>query len=82
MTEQEPAALAIQLAIINTKLDTLILQRDDHETRIRDLEKSSESGEARADQELRLRKLEQFRWIVVGVALAAGPVTNAVASRL
>ena len=34
------------------------------------------------DQETRLRKLEQFRWLLMGVALAAGPVTNAIAARL
>lgn len=35
-----------QLAVINTKLDTLIQQRTDHE--------------------VRLRKLEQFKWQLLG----------------
>lgn len=77
----EPAALAVQLAVINTKLDTLILQRDDHETRLRTLEQGAESSDQRADQEDRLRKLEQFRWLMLGAAVASGPVANALAAR-
>ena len=76
------AALAVQLAVINTKLDTLILQRDDHETRLRHLEKSAESDEHRADTENRLRRLEQFRWLLMGACVASGPVTAAIASRM
>lgn len=48
-----------QLAVINTKLDVLIEQRTDHETRI--------------------RALEQFKWVLVGVALASGGVGASVA---
>lgn len=74
----EPETWAVQLAVINTKLDTLLVQRDDHETRIRSLEQTAESVDARADQESRLRRLEQFRWVVLGAAAASGPVFDAI----
>lgn len=35
----QPLSVEAQLAVINLKLDTLLTQRDDHETRIRNLEK-------------------------------------------
>lgn len=35
----EPLSVEAQLAVINTKLDTLLVQRDDHETRLRSLER-------------------------------------------
>lgn len=36
----------------------------------------------RDDHELRLRKLEQFKWVLLGVAAASGGVAQAVASHL
>lgn len=30
----------------------------------------------RDDHEIRLRKLEQFRWVLVGLALIVGPVAS------
>lgn len=45
-----------QLAVINTKLDLLINQREDHEAR--------------------LRKIEQFKWVMVGAACAAGSASG------
>lgn len=53
--ESQPS-VPVQLAVINVKLDTLLVQRDDHETR--------------------LRKLEQFRWVLAG-AVAAGSTAGA-----
>lgn len=51
-----------QLAVISTKLDLLIEQRTDHETR--------------------LRALEKFKWVMLGVAAASGPTANYIAARL
>ena len=36
----------------------------------------------RDDHETRLRKIEQFKWVVVGVALASGGIAQAIASQL
>lgn len=36
----------------------------------------------RDDHETRLRKIEQFKWVVVGVAVASGGVWQAIASRI
>lgn len=36
----------------------------------------------RDDHETRLRKLEQFKWVLLGVAAASGGVAQAVASQL
>lgn len=35
--------------------------------------------EQRSDHEVRLRKLEQFKWVIVGVALASGGVGAGIA---
>lgn len=51
-----------QLAVINTKLDLLIEQRGDHETR--------------------LRGLERFKWVLLGVAAASGPAANFIANHI
>lgn len=61
MSEASPS-VETQLAVINAKLDVLIEQRTDHETR--------------------LRKIEQFKWIVLGAALASGPAFSAIGARL
>ena len=36
----------------------------------------------RDDHEIRLRKMEQFKWVLVGVALASGGIAQAVASQI
>ena len=36
----------------------------------------------RDDHETRLRKMEQFKWVLVGVALASGGIAQAVASQI
>lgn len=36
----------------------------------------------RDDHETRLRKLEQFKWVLLGVAAASGGVAQAIASQL
>lgn len=58
----ETLSVEAQLAVINTKLDTLLIQRDDHETRI--------------------RKIEQFKWVLVGIALASGGASTAIAQAI
>lgn len=70
----DPQSIEAQLAVISTKLDLLITTRDDHETRLRGVEDRAPTQADRIDVEGRLRKLEQFRWIVVGVSAAAGAV--------
>lgn len=55
-----------QLAVINTKLDTIIASAD----------------ATRIDHEIRLRKVEQFRWILLGAALASGPAFSAIAAQI
>lgn len=52
MVSPEPQGIEAQLAVINTKLDSIIATRDDHE--------------------VRLRKIEQFKWLMVGAAGGAG----------
>ncbi len=58
----EPQSVETQLAVINTKLDTLIHTQSDHEPRI--------------------RKLETFKWVILGAAIASGPVFSAVGVRI
>lgn len=38
--------------------------------------------EQRTDHEVRLRKLEQFKWVLIGLAAAAGGVSGSVAPHL
>jgi len=73
-----PESVETQLAVINTKLDLLLVQRDDHEARIRSLEEVAQTSEEQARQASRIAKLEQFRYTLVGVALASGGVWSAI----
>lgn len=50
----ESLSIETQLAVINVKLDVILASREDHETR--------------------LRTLERFRWVLMGLAITAGPV--------
>lgn len=36
----------------------------------------------RDDHEIRLRKIEQFKWVLIGIAAASGPAYQAVAQRI
>lgn len=36
----------------------------------------------RDDHEIRIRRIEQFKWIVLGAALASGPFFQAVANNI
>ena len=36
----------------------------------------------RDDHETRLRKIEQFKWVVVGIAAASGPAWQAISSQV
>lgn len=38
--------------------------------------------EQRTDHEIRVRALERFKWLLLGVAAASGPVTNAVVTQV
>lgn len=62
VVELTPPSVEAQLAVINTKLDVLIATRDDHE--------------------IRIRGLERFKWVLVGIALASGGVAQAIASQI
>jgi hypothetical protein len=61
MSPESTPSVETQLAVINTKLDTLLATQTDHEPRI--------------------RKLEQFKWVLMGIAAASGPVYQQVAGR-
>lgn len=76
--------LGEQLAAANTKLDILLVRGDDHEIRLRNLEARDAAGdtiEEKADRENRLRSLERFRWVLLGVA-AASPFAGTFISQL
>lgn len=65
-TPAAPLATEIQLALINQKLDMLV----------------AETKSRGADHEDRLRKLEQFKWLLLGVAAASGGAAGGMASLL
>jgi len=54
-----------QLALLNQKVDLLL----------------AATNERGADHEQRIRKLEQFKWVMVGVAAAAGAAGGTIASQ-
>lgn len=70
MTNPQPSSVEAQLAVISTKLDLLIAQRDDQEIRLR-AQETHEHADVR-DHESRLRSLERFKWLVVGAAVLSG----------
>lgn len=61
---------------LNVKLDELLRRGEDHETRIREVEKlgapQREHAEQLADHEKRLRAVERWQWKLTGAVLAAG----------
>jgi hypothetical protein len=61
-----PLSTETQLALINQKLDMLV-------------QTTADRGR---DHEDRLRKLEQFKWLLVGIAAAAGGGAGAGAASL
>lgn len=61
-----PLSTETQLALINQKLDMLV----------------AETKSRGADHEDRLRKLEQFKWVLVGLAAASGGGAGAGAASL
>ncbi|HET6291027.1 MAG TPA: hypothetical protein VFG15_30320 [Amycolatopsis sp.] len=63
----ELRALTNNVITLVTKLDTLVNVGNDHEQRIRELEKVSV-----ADHESRIRGLERKIWVAAGVAAAGG----------
>lgn len=79
--EAQLAVINTQLAVTNTKLDVLIATRDDHEVRLRALEQAVESPEERRQRDLIISQLQQFKWVLLGAAVASGPSTFAIASQ-
>ena len=80
-----PDAIRDLLIEIKTRLDILITQHSDHETRLRAVEQRPPDAAAAAqvaDHEIRLRSLERARWLLVGGAIAAGGVAGKVAGFL
>lgn len=78
----ESTSVETQLAVINTKLDTLLIQRDDHETRLRELEKDRETPGERKERDDTIAALVRFKWLLVGAAAAAGGIAGRVAQAL
>lgn len=77
MTEETIRDLLIE---IKTKVDILITQHGDHETRLRAVEQRPAVDPAvTSDHETRLRQLERARWLLVGAATAAGGIAGKLA---
>lgn len=72
------ATVAGDVKSLVSRADSSDKDRDDHETRIRDLERS------RPDPKLedRLQKLERMLWVAAGAALAGGGTIGTVAGKL
>lgn len=66
MPSPGPLSTETQLALMNQKLDMIIVQTTDRGR----------------DHENRLRKLEQFKWVIVGLAGASGGLGGYAASLL
>lgn len=80
MTDETIRDLLIE---IRTKVDMLVTQGSDHETRLRLVEARPSPDPAReADHEARLRALERVRWVAIGAAVAAGGVAGKVVGLL
>lgn len=71
-----------QLAVINTKLDLLLVQRDDHEARIRSLEAVVDTPQEKQRKENDIDSLLRFKWALGGFVLAGGGAAGAVVSKL
>jgi hypothetical protein len=82
MPENVTEAVVVTLARIETKLDGVLSQGADHESRIRKLESidhdariavlEKHSTTSGSDIEGRLRALEKWRFVVMGALAAAG----------
>jgi hypothetical protein len=68
-----------QLAVINTKLDTLIATQTDHEPRLRRLEMLVESETERTKRDDAIARLERFRWLLMGASIASGGAAAGIA---
>lgn len=76
MTDETIRDLLIE---IKTKVDILIGQHTDHETRLRVVEqKPNVDPQTVADHETRIRAMERMKWIAIGAAAAAGGVAGKV----
>lgn len=81
MTEDTIRDLLIE---IKTKVDILVTQHGDHETRLRAVEQrpSVDPTATLTDHETRIRALERARWLLVGAAAAAGGLAGKLAGLL
>lgn len=80
MTDETIRDLLIE---IKTKVDILIGQHTDHETRLRTVEqRPAVDPAAVGDHETRIRSLERARWLLVGAAAAAGGIAGKLAGLL
>lgn len=89
MTEPDIRDLLIE---IKTKVDILVTQQGDHETRLRVVEaRPTVNAATQGDHEVRIRALEakvpedhqkqhadltKFRWVIVGAATVAGGIAG------
>ena len=79
------------LARIETKLDNVIQQGRDHETRLRRIESIDHESRLKSletmtvatgvDYETRLRKIERIMWIAVGLGATGGGIAGAAIAR-
>lgn len=80
MTDETIRDLLIE---IRTKVDMLVTQGSDHETRLRLIEARPVPDPARErDHETRIRALERVRWVALGLAVAGGGLAGKVAGLL
>lgn len=75
-TEQLPG-LVERMIRIETKLDVIHEQRQDHDARLRTLEIDNTPG-GHQDHETRIRRLEKSVWIAAGFAAAGGGALGSV----
>ena len=85
MTEELTPKWAVELLLEFRQVKTEITAHTDWATRnIKDLELRMRKVEALnlSDHPTRIRQLEQFKWILVGVALASGSVGGLIVKAL
>lgn len=79
--EEQILELTRQVTILNERLPNHIIWTErnvkDHESRLRDLEQAVPK-----DLRYQLSQLNQFRWILIGIALASGGVGALIANAL
>lgn len=64
---------------VETKLDLALARLDDHESRMRQLEKPSRSP---TDIERRVRFLERAIWVAAGIGIAGGGLVSTLLTQI